>query len=449
METLLKGTGLEGPAQDLWIWLQANVLVWESLVQIGFLIVTLVVARLLSRRLNGPLDKLVELRPQTRIAVEVVRPLQMAIIATALLWVAVSICRQFDHPVYVLNTVTNLLTAWVLIRLASNLIRNKGLAQTFATVAWVVAALNIVGLLDDTTAALQGLGFSLGGVQVTAYGVISGIITFVVFIWLALLLGRLADQQIHRASGLNPSLQVLFAKIARIFLITLAIMIALSSAGIDLTALAVFGGALGVGIGFGLQKVVANFISGVILLLDRSIKPGDVVETQGTYGWINKLAARYTSVITRDGTEYLIPNEDMITQPVINWSHSNRLVRRKIPVNVDYDTDLRKAMELMNEAAIEHDRVLSSPEPKTLIKSFGDNGVDLELRMWIDDPQHGVSNVASDVMLAIWDKFNASDIEFPFPQRVVHLIDETDERALRDRPKPPAPTTDDRKDAAE
>ena len=180
---------------------------------------------------------------------------------------------------------------------------------------------------------------------------------------------------------------------------------------------------------------------------EKLIKPGDVVETQGTYGWINKLAARYTSVITRDGTEYLIPNEDMITQPVINWSHSNRLVRRKMPVNVDYDTDLRKAMELMNEAAVEHDRVLSSPEPKTLIKSFGDNGVDLELRMWIDDPQHGVSNVASDVMLAIWDKFNASDIEFPFPQRVVHLIDETDQRALRDRPKPPA--TDDRKDAAE
>ena len=191
--------------------------------------------------------------------------------------------------------------------------------------------------------------------------------------------------------------------------------------GIDLTALAVFGGALGVGLGFGLQKVVSNFISGVILLMDRSIKPGDVIQIQDTYGSINKLAARYTSVITRDGTEYLIPNEDMITQPVINWSHTNRVVRRRIPLSVSYKTDLDEAIAIMNSAAADNERVLEEPAPRTLLKGFGENGVDLELRMWINDPEEGVSNIGSQVMMEIWNRFHAAGVEFPFPQRVVHF----------------------------
>lgn len=213
---------------------------------------------------------------------------------------------------------------------------------------------------------------------------------------------------------------MLIGKVIKIFLITFAFLIALNSTGIDLTALAVFGGALGVGLGFGLQKVVSNFISGMILLLDRSIKPGDVIEIGETYGSINSLAARYTSVITRDGTEFLIPNEDMITQQVINWTHSHSNVRRRIPISVAYESDLVRALEILKEAANNHTRVLKYPEPRSLLKGFGDNGVDLELRMWISDPQNGVSNVSSDVMLEIWDKFHEEGIEFPFPQRVIH-----------------------------
>ena len=207
----------------------------------------------------------------------------------------------------------------------------------------------------------------------------------------------------------------------RILLLIIAFIISMDSAGLDLTIFAVFGGALGVGLGFGLQKVVSNFISGLILLLDQSIKPGDVVEVEGTYGRINKLAARYTSVITRDGTEFLIPNENMITEHVVNWSHSNRLVRRRIPIQISYDSDLDRAMSLMVDAAKQESRVLKDPAPRTLLRGFGDNGIDLELRLWIEDPQDGVANIASAVMLNIWRAFKEEGIEFPFPQRVVTL----------------------------
>ena len=276
----------------------------------------------------------------------------------------------------------------------------------------------------------------MGDTPITAYGVITGVITAVLLIWGAQLLARASEQSLRRVDQLNPSLQVLFSKIIRITLLTVAVLIALASAGIDLTALAVFSGALGVGLGFGLQKVVSNFVSGIILLMDRSIKPGDVIETQGTYGWINKLAARYTSVVTRDGTEYLIPNEDVITQPVINWSHSDRNVRRRIPVQVSYSSDIKKAMALMVDAAQDTARILDKPAPKTLLRGFGSDGVDLELRFWIDDPFNGVSNVASEVMVKIWDLFHENGIEFPFPQRDVHITADSVERlkSLMDKP---------------
>ena len=211
------------------------------------------------------------------------------------------------------------------------------------------------------------------------------------------------------------------AKVARAVLVMLAFVIALNVAGVDLTAFAIFSGALGVGLGFGLQKVVSNLISGIILLLDRSIKPGDVIALDETYGTINALHARYASVITRDGTEYLIPNEDLITQRVENWTHSNSDVRLKIPIGISYSSDVRRAMELCLEAAAVTKRILERPEPKCLLIGFGDSAVDLELRIWIGDPTNGVRNVRSEVLLGIWDRFHEHGIEFPFPQHDVHV----------------------------
>jgi small-conductance mechanosensitive channel len=231
-------------------------------------------------------------------------------------------------------------------------------------------------------------------------------------------------------------MQVLTLKLVRFALITLAVVLALGSVGIDLTALAVFSGAVGVGIGLGLQKVVSNLVSGIILLVDRSIKPGDVIEIADTYGWITSLNARYVSLATRDGKELLIPNEDLITGRVTNWSYSSDLIRQHVIVGVSYGSDVHLAVRLAVEAAIAVTRVLDVPNPACLLKEFGDSALILELRFWIRDPANGTANVRSEVMLRIWDLFREHGIEFPFPQRELTLRNpEAVAEALLDRPE--------------
>ncbi|MCZ6859495.1 MAG: mechanosensitive ion channel, partial [Alphaproteobacteria bacterium] len=203
--------------------------------------------------------------------------------------------------------------------------------------------------------------------------------------------------------------------------IIVAVFAALNSIGIDLTALAVFSGAVGLGIGFGLQKVISNLISGVILLMDKSVKPGDVIAIGDTFGWINTLSARYVSVITRDGIEHLIPNEELISQRVENWSYSNTLVRFRMPIGISYDSDVVNAMALTVEAAKMVERVRDDPAPVCRLMNFGDNAIELELRIWISDPQAGVANVRSEVLLNIWTMFNENGIEFPYTQRDLHI----------------------------
>jgi small-conductance mechanosensitive channel len=220
---------------------------------------------------------------------------------------------------------------------------------------------------------------------------------------------------------LAPAMRVLAGKLTRLVLVVLAVVLALGSIGIDLTAFAVFSGAIGVGVGFGLQKVVSNLVSGVILLLDRSIKPGDVIELDGTYGFVNALNARYAAVTTRDGKEFLIPNEDLITQRVTNWSYSNDLIRMHVKVGISYQSDPHTAIGLALEAAREVPRVLAEPPPNCLLVNFGDSTIDLELRFWISDPVNGTANVRSAVMLRIWDMYQASGIELPNPQRDITL----------------------------
>jgi small-conductance mechanosensitive channel len=197
---------------------------------------------------------------------------------------------------------------------------------------------------------------------------------------------------------------------------------ALNVVGIDLTALTVFSGAIGIGIGLGLQKGASNVASGLMLLLDKSIKPGDIVSVGNTFGWVTSLGGRYVSIRTRDGIEHLIPNESFISQGVENWSFNDREVRLKIPIGVAYDTDLRLAQRLCLEAAAETPRILHRPEPSCLLMKFGDSAIELELRVWISDPERGVSNVKSEVLFRIWEKFKTAKVEIPFPQRVLHVV---------------------------
>ncbi|MCH2548273.1 MAG: mechanosensitive ion channel [Alphaproteobacteria bacterium] len=341
-------------------------------------------------------------------------------------------------PTQFISVVSVLLLAWIIIRLSTGLVSSRLWAKVIAAIAWAFAALSILEWLDPLINYLDDMAVTLGKYEITMLGVLKAMILLVVLLWLALSSSRTIERRIRKSRTLTPSVQELSSKLIKISFVVVAIIVSLTSVGIDLTAFAVFSGAVGVGIGFGLQKVVSNLISGIILLMDRSIKPGDVIELGDTYGWINSLGARFVSVITRDGKEHLIPNEDLITQKVINWSYSDTNVRLKVPVGISYSSDVNKAMDLLIEAAIETPRVLESPSPRCLLIGFGDNSVDLELRVWAADPNNGIANLRSAVLVKVWNKFNSNGIEFPFPQRDVHLdiSDEVLEKLMMTKPTP-------------
>lgn len=326
--------------------------------------------------------------------------------------------------------------AWIAIGLLTSLLRERFWAQSVAAVAYLITGLFGLNLVEDSIQMLDELSFTMGDITISAWKILAGIIAFAFTLWVGLAIARIAETQIQMIPRLSASLKVLIAKIVRIVLIAVAIITAIGSIGIDLSAFAFLGGAIGIGLGFGLQKVVSNFVSGIILLMDNSIKPGDVIEIEGTYGWINNLRARYASVITRDGTEHLIPNEDLITQRVINWSFTDDLVRVRVPIGVSYNSDPHHCIQLILDVASTVDRILKSPAPKCLLNGFGDNSVDLELRIWIADPSNGVGSVRSEVLLKIWDSFKEHNIEIPFPQRDLHIRSSEIELVKRDRPDP-------------
>ena len=336
-------------------------------------------------------------------------------------WLAIQTYSYLGQSHNLLVPVASLLSAWLLIRIASKLLKNKMAARIVATLAWTLAILNIFGWLKPTLEILDSLSLTLGAVRLTPLVVIKAGISLWISLWLANVLSTFLDRRLEGSENVTPAMRVLSVKLLHIGLITAAFLITFSAVGIDLTALAVFGGALGVGLGFGLQKIFSNLVSGVILLMDRSIKPGDVISVGQTFGWINHLSARYVSVITRDGIEHLIPNEALITERVENWSFSDNLVRLRVPIGISYKSDVRQAMKLCVEAALATPRIMQSPEPRCLLKGFGDSSVDLELRVWIEDPSNGRSNVLSEILLGVWDRFHEQGIEIPYPQRDLHL----------------------------
>lgn len=322
------------------------------------------------------------------------------------------------------GVIVNLLSAWLIIHFVTCIVSGSLITRMLSITVWFIAALEIVGLLDPVVQVLDDAAFQMGGVRISLLMVLWGVVLFTMLIWVSSVLTDLLDSQLARLRGVSPAARVLIAKVAHVGFFTMATVIALDSIGINFAALAVFTGAVGVGIGFGLQKVMSNLVSGIILLLDRSIKPGDVIEIGGTYGWITRLGARHVVVATRDGKECLIPNEDLITQNVVNWSYSSKSVRLHIPVGIGYECDLRLAMQLMVQAATQVPRVLKTPPPQAEVLGFGDSTVNLDLRIWINDPINGLINVKSDVMLLIWDLFHANGISLPFPQRDVHILSE-------------------------
>jgi small-conductance mechanosensitive channel len=414
---------LIGALAEIEQWIYVNVLTWSTAIQLGTLLVVLIIAMALRPHILRATEGSRVRWPALRSAIDRLRTLIAPCVAALLTWFAYTAATALTVAAELIRIAAYLLTAWVVINLATGFMRQRGWAALIATLIWGIAALAILGWLQPLYRQLDAMTFRAGELEISILGLLNGVLLLTLFIVVSGFVARIIDDRLLHLEGVTPAARVLVGKVLRIALYAFAAVVALTSIGIDLTAVAVFSGALGLGIGFGLQKVVSNLISGIILLLDRSLKPGDVIEVGTAYGWIEQMGARYITVATRDGKEYLIPNEDLVTQQVINWSYSDRAVRVRIGVGISYRSDVRKAMALMVEAALAQPRVLGDPAhvPQVRLVQFGDSSVDLELRIWVTDPEHGLQNVASEIRLTIWDSFHEHGIEFPFPQRDLHI----------------------------
>lgn len=327
-----------------------------------------------------------------------------------------------DWNVKLLTAVSKLLSAWIFIRLIAQIIFNGFLRNIIALFAWTIAALSIIGGLDVALSTLDSIGMTFGETRITLLAALKAGVMLTLLLAFAQFISKVSEQRLRASSNLTPSAQVLIGKIVKIALISFALIFGITLSGIDLSAFAIFGGALGVGIGFGLQKVISNLFSGILLLADRSIKPGDIIEMpDGVFGWIGQLNARYVSIVTRDNKEYLVPNEDFITQPVINWSFSDRLIRVETKFGVHYNSDPHEVKRMVEEVVKEVKRVKADPPPVCHLYEFGDSSLNFVLRYWIDDAEKGVMNTKGAVMLAVWDVFKENNIEIPYPHREVFM----------------------------
>lgn len=334
------------------------------------------------------------------------------------------------QPVNLLNIAVPLLYSFALIRIAFYLLRHifapggrlRVWERFIAWTVWIGVAIHITGLWPDVAGFLDSLDITVGKQRISLLLVLQSALSVLVTLLLALWFGRFLEMRLMRAESLNVNLRVMLSKLSQALLILAAVVIVLPAIGIDLTLLSVFGGMLGVGIGFGLQKIASNYISGFIILMDRSVNIGDLVTIDQHTGQLTRMTARYVVVRSQNGLEALIPNETIIASTVINHSYTDRRVRVALPIQISYQSDLDAAMQIMVDAAKHHQRVLREPGPGALILKFGDSGIDLELGIWIEDPQEGVAGLRSDLYHEIWREFKKHHIEIPFPQREVRIL---------------------------
>ena len=397
---------------------------YPGLIALGLLLVAHVLAGLLASRFQDWIRHR-EGWPIWRMRFLVLIHRRMRLIFfVAMIWPTVWVMQEVTWPSrsYLLGIIGQLAFAWLVIAIATRLIANSFLRAVIRYAGWIWVTLSILNLTDDAQILLDGLALHLGETRISVWLMIQAVAALAVLMAVARFVSTSAATTIRKNADISPSMQVLTIKFIQVLLYGVAFFAGLRAVGVDLTGLAVLSGAIGVGLGFGLQKVVSNLVSGIIILLDKSIKPGDVISLGETFGWINSLGARYVSVVTRDGKEYLIPNEDLITGQVVNWSHSNEYVRLDIFFGTAYHDDPHKVRKIAIEAAASVDRVLSFKPPVCHIVNFGDSSVDYILRFWIEDPTAGLTNIRGNVYLALWDAFQAHDISIPFPQREVKLL---------------------------
>lgn len=355
--------------------------------------------------------------------------LQFPLTALVIVMIGRAVLKNW-HSVNLLNVAVPLLTALATVRISVYALRRvfapggwlRGSERLISWTVWLGFAVYITGLAPELIGFLEGIGFSIGKDRITLLLLVQAALVVSVTLLAALWLGSAIESQLMRAERLDMNLRVMFSKLTRALLAVIALLIALPAVGIDLTVLSVFGGALGVGLGFGLQKIASNYVSGFIILMDRSVSLGDVVTVDRHSGEIVKMTARYVVVRGLDGTETLIPNETLVTSPVVNTTYSNRQVRVAVPVQIGYGSDVDAAIRIMEDAAKRHSRVLREPAPAVAMVRLADSGIDLELGAWIQDPQSGGGGLRSDLLREILRGFRAGGIEIPYPQREVRVV---------------------------
>ena len=388
-----------------------HVMTIDTVVQSGLILIAICIGLIARKafmpRINQSIDRL-GAHYRTKSLLKNISRLIMQIIAITVIVLGTPILATLGYSIDFANAIMGLFLAWVVIRLCVQFIENSVVRNMFALMIWTIAALSILGVLDQTTSTLDGIGMNIGEFRLSALSVIKGILALFVLLYVAIFCSKLLERRIENIGSLTMSSRVLISKIVRVTLIV------------------VFSGAIGLGIGFGLQKGISNLFSGMLLLMDKSIQPGDVIELPGVsgesaFGWVHHMGARYTEIITRDNKSYLVPNEDFITQQVVNWSHGSTLIRVEVKFGVSYSSDPHAIKKMVVEAVKEVNRVCQDQEPVCHLKEFGDSSLNFVCRFWIKDAQKGITNVRGDVMLAIWDVFKENDINIPFPHREVFI----------------------------
>jgi small-conductance mechanosensitive channel len=351
------------------------------------------------------------------------------LLALVLVLLARPVAQQWMH-VGLFSLALPLLSSLAVIRVVFYVLRVSFLDATwlgqfervFALLVWGLVALHITGLLPDVIAVLESVAFTAGKQKLTLWHVLQGIVAVLATVLVALWLSSAIEARLNAAAGLDNNLRAVLARLSKALLILLAVLIGLPMVGIDLTTLSVFGGALGVGLGFGLQKIASNYVSGFIILLDNSIRIGNIITVGNDRGEVTRITTRYTVLKNLNGVEALVPNELLVGSVVQNESYSDPRVSVALPVQVSYDSDLERAMAIMVGAAKRQERVLAEPAPAVLLKNFADSGINLELGFWVADPEKGVGSLRSDINLAIWRDFKQAGIEMPYPQREVRIL---------------------------
>ncbi len=407
---------------DLWRDLHQPDILWQA----GTLVFCLGLAWLFNRIIVLPR---LEENSVWKLGVGGLKRILFPLLALMLVLAARPVLNHWHH-VNLLNVAVPLLMSMALIRVLFYALRHVfpsggvliGFERVIAVLVWSVVALHILGVLPDVIDFLESARFAVGKQKISVWLVIQALFWILLTLLMALWAASAIEVQLMRAETLHSSLRVVFARLSKALLLLFAVLVVLPLVGIDLTVLSVFGGALGVGLGFGLQKVASNYVSGFIILLDRSIRLGDFITISDFYGQVKNITTRYVVLRGLDGREAIVPNEILITSMVISNTHSDRKMRLAIQIQVSYDTNVEQALEVLRQCAREHSRVLVEPKPSALLKKFADSGIDLELGFWIDDPEAGRLNIQSDISREVLRVFRLQGIEIPFPQRDIRII---------------------------